>query len=119
MPLPPHSNRSSRHQTPERKQVRDEVQDIAKLSSELLKKTVVSGFGVIKEVTDGLPKEASQILSKGKEEFLNRALSKEVLQLLLTSAIDRAFARLQEHKLEISIRIRKADQEPKPTKSKE
>jgi hypothetical protein len=117
MPAPHNSHRSSRHPSPERKQVRDEVQDIAKLSSELLKKTVVSGLGVIKDVTDGLPKEAGQILSKGKEEFLKHALSKEVLQLLLTSAIDRAFARLQEHKLEISIRVRKADSEPKPTKS--
>lgn len=85
---------------------REDLQDIAKIGGDLLKRTVVSGIEVIKEVKDGLPKEATNLIAKGKDEVL-RGLSKEVAQSLLTGAVDRFFATVREHRVEVSIRLRR------------
>jgi hypothetical protein len=91
----------------------EEFGDIAKIGGDLLKRTMSSGFDVFKEVTEGLPKEASQLISKGKDEVL-RGLSKEVLQNVMASTVDRVFAIVREHKLDItvSVRLKRADDAP-------
>ena len=88
---------------------RDDLQDFAKIGGEILKRTLASGMDIVKEVKDGLPKEAGQLLAKGKEEVL-RGISKEVAQSLLSSAVDKFFATIREHKLEVSIRIRRNEE---------
>jgi hypothetical protein len=98
---------ASRRESDTRKVVKEEFQDIAKFGSEILKKTVVSGLGALKDVTDGLPKEAQQILSKGKDELFKTLASKDVLSFLLTQAVDRGIDVVRQHRLDISIRIRK------------
>ncbi len=89
----------------------EDFQDLAKLGSGILKRTVSSGIEVIKEVKKDLPKEASQLISKGKEEVL-KGISKEVMQNVLTATVDRFFAVVREHKLDItvSVRLKKADE---------
>ncbi len=104
--------RDSRRTSEPRKIVKEEFHDIAKLGGEILKKTVATGFGALKEVTDGLPKEATQILSKGKEELLKTLASKDMLTYLLTQAIDRGVDVVRQHRLEISVRIRKVNENP-------
>lgn len=86
---------------------REDLQDIAKIGGDLLKRTVTSGLDVIKDVTDTLPKDASQILQKSREEVL-KGLSKEFAQNIVTLAVEKVFATVREHKLDISIRVRKA-----------
>lgn len=84
--------------------------DLAKIGGDLLKRTVSSGFDVIKEVKEGLPKEASHLINKGKEEVL-KGLSKEVMQNVLANTVDRFFSVVREHKLDItvSVRLKKAE----------
>jgi hypothetical protein len=79
--------------------------DLAKIGGDLLKRTVSSGFDVIKEVKEGLPKEASHLINKGKEEVL-KGLSKEVMQNVLANTVDRFFSIVREHKLDISVSVR-------------
>ena len=110
--MSPNNPRNPRGFSDSRKQIKDEFQDIAKLGGDILKKTVVSSMGVIKEVTDGLPKEATQMLAKGKEEFFKNIATKEVMQFLVTQTIDRVFDIVRQHKLEISVRIRKVEEKP-------
>ncbi|NBW81507.1 hypothetical protein EBR21_07105 [bacterium] len=43
---------------------REDLQDIAKIGGDLLKRTVSSGIDVLKDVTDTLPKDAQQIISR-------------------------------------------------------
>ena len=88
-----------------RRMIVEDIHDLAKLGGDLFKRTVNSGIEAIKEVKEGLPKEASQLLSKGKEEML-KGISKEVLQNVLMSTVDRVFAKVKEHKLEVTIGIR-------------
>ena len=90
----------------ERWLTRDDIQDFAKIGGDILKRTMASGMDIVKEVKDGLPKEASQLLAKGKDEVL-RGISKEVAQSVLSAAVDKFFATVREHKLEVSIRIRR------------
>ncbi|MEY2986702.1 MAG: hypothetical protein RJB13_223 [Pseudomonadota bacterium] len=86
---------------------REDLQDIAKIGGDLLKRTVTSGLDVIKDVTDTLPKDASQILQKSREEVL-KGLSKEFAQNIVTLAVEKVFATVRDHRLDISIRVRKA-----------
>lgn len=110
--MSPHNTRNPRGFSDSRKQIKDEFQDIAKLGGEILKKTMVSGIGALKEVTDGLPKEATQMLAKGKEEFFKNIATKEVMQFLVSQTIDRVFDIVRQHKLEISVRIRRVEEKP-------
>lgn len=86
---------------------REDLQDIAKIGGDLLKRTVTSGLDVIKDVTDTLPKDASQILQKRREEVL-KGLTNEFAQNIVALAVEKVFATVRDHKLDISIRIRKA-----------
>lgn len=86
---------------------REDLQDIAKIGGDLLKRTVTSGLDVIKDVTDTLPKDASQILQKSREEVF-KGLSKEFAQNIVTLAVEKVFATVRDHRLDISIRVRKA-----------
>jgi hypothetical protein len=89
----------------------DDLSDLAKFGGDLIKRTVSSGFEVIKE---GIPKEASQLIARGKEEVL-KGLSKEMLNNIVSAGVDKVFTTIREHKLEISVRIKK-DESAKPKK---
>lgn len=86
---------------------REDLQDIAKIGGDLLKRTVTSSIDVIKDVTDTLPKDASQLISKSREEVM-KGLSKEFAQNLVSLAVERVFSAVRDHRLDISIRVRKA-----------
>jgi len=85
---------------------REDLQDIAKIGGDLLKRTVTSGLDVIKDVTDTLPKDASQILQKSREEVL-KGLTKEFAQNIVTLAVEKVFATVRDHRLDVSIQVRK------------
>jgi hypothetical protein len=87
---------------------KDDLQDLAKLGGDLLKKTVASGFDAIKEVKGNLPKEASQLISRGKEELI-KTLSQETIKTVISFSIEKFFATARAHQLEFSIRIRKKE----------
>lgn len=91
---------------------RDDIQDFAKIGGDIFKRTMASGIDIVKEVKDGLPKEASQLLAKGKQEVL-RGISSDVAQSLLSGTVDKLFATIRDHKLEISIRLRGDDDKNK------
>ncbi len=85
---------------------REDLQDIAKIGGDLLKRTVTSSLDVLKDVTDTLPKDAQQIISKSREEML-KGISREFAQNLVSLAVERVFSAVREHRLDISIRVRK------------
>jgi hypothetical protein len=85
---------------------REDLQDIAKIGGDLLKRTVSSGIDVLKDVTDTLPKDAQQIISRSREEVL-KGISREFAQNLVSLAVDKLFAAVRTHRLDISIRVRK------------
>ena len=88
---------------------RDDFQDLAKIGGDILKKTVATGRDVIKEVKDNFPKEATQLLAKGKEELL-KGLSQEMAKNLLSFGIEKFFSVARQHQLEFSIRFKKNDE---------
>ena len=88
---------------------RDDISDLAKFGSEFLKKTVSSGIDAIKEVKENIPKEASHMLHKGKEELL-RTLTPEAAHIFIDYTIEKFFAVARNHRLEFSIRLRKQDE---------
>jgi hypothetical protein len=87
-----------------RRMSRDDLQDLAKVSSDLLRRTLVSGFDIVKEVSKELPKEATHFISARKEQVL-QGVSKEFVQGLVNTTIDRLFSTVREHRLEVSFRI--------------
>jgi hypothetical protein len=87
-----------------RKMSRDDLQDLAKVSSDLLRRTLVSGFDIVKEVSKELPKEATHFISSRKDQVL-QGVSKEFVQGLVNTTIDRLFSTVREHRLEVSFRI--------------
>jgi hypothetical protein len=109
---------------------KDDIQEIARFGGDILKRTLGAGFTALKEVKDGLPKEASNLITKSSSDLL-RGIPKEVLTGVLAHAIDRVFDIVRDHKLEISIRIKKIEEKgtneplkahpspkPKPTDKK-
>jgi hypothetical protein len=92
-------------ETGTRRMIVEDFQDLAKLGGDLFKRTMNSGLEAIKEVKEGLPKEASHLISKGKEEML-KGISKEVLQNVMANTVDRIFAKVRQHKLEITVGVR-------------
>lgn len=93
----------------------EDFQDLAKIGGDILKRTVGVGLDVIKEVKDGLPKEASQFISARKDDVL-KGVSKEVWLNIVTLAVDRIFDAVRQHKLEVSIRFKKIDDDSRSTK---
>ncbi len=89
--------------------VKEDLQDLAKMGGDFFKKTMVSGMDVFKEVKESLPKEASQLINKGKEEIL-KGLSQKTARNLIGFAVERFFKLACEHRLEFSIRIRRNDE---------
>ncbi len=89
---------------------RENFQDLAKIGGDILKKTVATGRDVIKEVKENFPKEASQLLNKGKEEIL-KGLSQEVVKNILSFGIEKFFSVARQHRIEFSIRFRKNEEE--------
>ena len=113
----PYSSYASSAQDGARRFIVEDLGDFAKMGGDLLKRTVSSGFDVIKEVKKDLPKEASHLINKGKEEVL-KGLSKDVMQNVLAQTVDRFFAIVREHKLDVtvSVRLKKADDPTVQTK---
>ena len=98
---------------------REDLQDIAKIGGDLLKRTVSSGIDVLKDVTDTLPKDAQQIISRSREEVL-KGISREFAQNLVSLAVDKVFAAVRTHRLDISIRVRKdSDKETAVTENRQ
>lgn len=89
---------------------RENFQDLAKIGGDILKKTVATGRDVIKEVKENFPKEATQLLNKGKEEIL-KGLSQDVAKNILSFGIETFFAVARQHRIEFSIRFRKNENE--------
>jgi len=87
---------------------KDDLQDLAKLGGDLLKKTVASGFDAIKEVKDNLPKEATHFINRGKEELL-KTLSQETAKNVISFTIEKFFSTARSHQLEFSVRIRRKE----------
>jgi hypothetical protein len=94
---------------------KEDLQDLAKIGSDFLKKTVTSGIDVIKDVKENLPKEASNILSRSKEEIL-KGLSQETVKKLLAFTVEKFFQKACEHRLEFSIGIRRKKNKKKKGK---
>lgn len=86
---------------------REDLQDIAKLGGDILKRTVSSSIDVFKDVTDTLPKDASQLILKSRDEVI-KGFSKEFAQNLVSLAVDKVFSAVRDHRLDISICVRKA-----------
>jgi hypothetical protein len=91
---------------------KEDLQDLAKIGGEFLKKKVVSGIDVFKEVKENLPKEASSLINKGKEELL-KGLSQETARNLISFTVEKFFKMACEHRIEFSIRIRRGDEQTK------
>jgi hypothetical protein len=87
-----------------RKVSKDDLQDLAKTSSELLRRTLLSGIDIVRDVGKELPKEATQFLAARREQVLQN-VSKDVIQHLVNASIDRLFKTVREHKIEMSFRI--------------
>lgn len=107
-------SRDSKHNADQSWLSKEDLQDIAKIGGDLLKRTVTSGIDVIKDVTDNLPKDAQQIISKSREEVL-KGISREFAQNLVSLAVDKFFTAVREHRLDISIRVRKAGESEEST----
>jgi hypothetical protein len=88
---------------------KEDLQDFAKLGGEFLKRKMAAGVDVLKEVKEQLPKEASQILNRGKEEIL-KGISQETAKQLIHFAIEKFFKLASEHRLEFSLRIRRNEE---------
>lgn len=89
--------------------VKEDLQDLAKMGGEFFKKTLVSGFDVFKEVRDSIPKEASQIITEGKEKLL-KGVSQETARNLVNFGMERLFKIACDYRLEFSVRIRRNDE---------
>ncbi len=96
---------------------REDLQDLAKFGGDILKKTVVSGIDVLKEAKDTIPKEASQMIQKGKEEVLKN-FSQDMAKNLMSYSMDKFFRVASQHSLEFSIRLRRHyDDHPQKSES--
>lgn len=88
---------------------KEDFGEIAKLGGQILKKTVVTGMDVFKEA--GISREATtQFISNRKDDLL-RGMPKEVLQSIFNSGVDRAFELLRNHKIELTIKLKKDSDE--------
>ena len=87
-----------------RKLSRDDLQDLAKVGGDLLKRTIVSGLDIVKEVSKEIPKEAQHFISARKEQVLQN-MTKDLAQVMLTNAMEKFFKLVREHRLEVSFRI--------------
>jgi hypothetical protein len=96
---------------------REDLQDLAKIGGDLLKRTVTSSIDVLKDVTDSLPKDAQTIISRSREEVL-KGLSRDFAQHLVSMTVEKFFTAVRSHRLDISIRVRK-DSESQPNPSPE
>lgn len=87
-------------------------EDIAKIGSELLKKTVSSGLDVLMDLKGNIPKEAASFVAQRKEELM-KGLSKEFIQSIITSTVDTLFHVIRQHRLEVSVALRKNEPQVK------
>ncbi len=85
---------------------KEDLQDLAKLGGGFLKKTMASGMDAFKEVKDHLPKDATSLLQKGKEELL-KGLSQETAKNIVSFSVEKIFKVASQYSLEFSIRIRR------------
>ncbi|KAB8031889.1 hypothetical protein [Fluviispira multicolorata] len=83
-----------------------DLQDLAKIGGDILKKTVATGIDVIKEVKDNFPKDATQFIVKGKDEII-KGLTQEMAKSMISFGIEKFFSVARQHKVEFTIRVRK------------
>ena len=88
---------------------KEDLQDLAKIGGDFLKKTLGAGMDVFKEAKENLPKEATNLFNKGKEE-LRKGLSQETAKNLVGFAVEKFFTLARNHRLEFSIRIRRNEE---------
>lgn len=87
-----------------RKLSRDDLQELARMSSELVRRTILSGVDVFRDVSRELPKEASQFIHARKEQVL-QTFSREFTESLINATMDRFFRILREHRVDVSFRL--------------
>lgn len=87
-------------------------EDLSRLSSEILQKTI-GGIDAIKE---NFPREAAQFLANRKEDIV-KGLSKEFIQSLITGGIETFFSVVRQHKLELTIGIKRVPESNSTTKT--
>lgn len=100
----PRGEERSQGFSPGRKLSKDDLQDLAKMSSDLVRRTLLSGIDIVRDVGKELPKEATQFLAARREQVLQN-VSKDVIQHLINASIDRLFKTVREHRVEVSFRI--------------
>lgn len=88
---------------------RDDLQDLAKFGGDILKKTVATSMDVIKEVKENFPKEATQFITKSKDELL-KGLTQEMAKNILSFSIEKFFSIARQHHIEFSVRIKHNDE---------
>ncbi|WP_186645832.1 hypothetical protein [Fluviispira vulneris] len=89
-----------------------DLQDLAKIGGDILKKTVATGMDVIKEVKDNFPKDATQFIVKGKDEII-KGLTQEMAKSMISFGIEKFFSVARQHKVEFTIRIRRSEHNEK------
>lgn len=97
---------------------KDELGEIARIGSDILKKTVSSGLDAILDLKGNIPKEAVTFISNRKDELI-KGISKEVVQSVINGAVDTFFSVVRQHRLEVSIRIRKNEETPPSSQKSE
>ena len=83
---------------------KEDLQGLAKMGGDFLKKTVASGFEALKEAKEALPKEASHLISRGKEEVI-KTFSQETTKNIISFSIEKFFSVAKQYKLEFTIRL--------------
>lgn len=81
--------------------------EISRISGDILQKTL----GGLDALREGLPKEAKEAAQyiMNRKDDLVKGLSKEFIQSLITGGIETFFSVVREHKLELTIGIRRVE----------
>ena len=87
---------------------KDDMGELAKLGSDVLKKTLLSGLDVLKDVKDNLPKEAAQMITKKKDDILKN-VGKDASSNLIEFAVEKLFDVSKNYTLELSLRLKKTE----------
>lgn len=95
---------------------RGDLSDFARFGQDFFKRTVVTGLETLREISDTLPKDATQLLSKSKDEFVRNFFSREVLEFVTRVAVDRMLARAKDYRLEVSFQLKRIEPPKKDVK---
>lgn len=91
--------------------------DLSRMGGDILQKTL----GGLDALREGLPKEAkgaAQYIMNRKDDLV-KGFSKELIQSLITGGIETFFSVVRQHRLELTIGIRKTEEDKDaPTKER-